>query len=259
MSASPSAIPRISGPSLTTSAVSTRTRVLVQLSIAVGALHHVDHILRADRSGWPATGEVTAFTASLIVYPLLFVARARRTTPTMALACVTLVFLLAQGSHTFIEHPADQYGVWARGYSVLPWALGQPNLLHLRSHGMGVAAVVLSVTLSLVLALAMLSAWQDRRAERRSRRASNAIHAANGKQRRVAARLTHLGVSVALGALVYAPDAAAAMLRVGMQWVGFPLMALSGLYLWQGHRLTSALRRRGRPISDLTPIRPEAA
>jgi CubicO group peptidase (beta-lactamase class C family) len=42
--------------------------------LAVAALtlaHLVDHVLRADASGWPFTGEVTWFTASLVLFPVL--------------------------------------------------------------------------------------------------------------------------------------------------------------------------------------------
>lgn len=34
----------------------------------VGFLHHVDHVLRVDHSGWPFVSTVTPFTFSLIVY-----------------------------------------------------------------------------------------------------------------------------------------------------------------------------------------------
>jgi hypothetical protein len=35
------------------------------------ALHQADHVLRADNSGWPLTPDVTPFTISFIVYPLM--------------------------------------------------------------------------------------------------------------------------------------------------------------------------------------------
>ena len=33
--------------------------------------HHLDHVLRGDHTGWPLTGQVTPFTFSLVVYPLI--------------------------------------------------------------------------------------------------------------------------------------------------------------------------------------------
>ena len=36
-----------------------------------GVLHHVDHVVRGNHSGWPFREEVTPFTFSLLVYALL--------------------------------------------------------------------------------------------------------------------------------------------------------------------------------------------
>ena len=36
-----------------------------------GLLHHVDHVVRGNHSGWPFVEEVTPFTFSLLVYALL--------------------------------------------------------------------------------------------------------------------------------------------------------------------------------------------
>jgi hypothetical protein len=43
------------------------------LLVVVGLVfaHLVDHVLRGDRSGWPFTGEVTWFTAGLLLFPTL--------------------------------------------------------------------------------------------------------------------------------------------------------------------------------------------
>ena len=38
--------------------------------VGLAFLHHVDHVLRADNSGWPFTADVTPFTISLLVYPI---------------------------------------------------------------------------------------------------------------------------------------------------------------------------------------------
>jgi hypothetical protein len=38
---------------------------------AFGVLHHVDHVVRGNHSGWPFREEVTPFTFSLLVYALL--------------------------------------------------------------------------------------------------------------------------------------------------------------------------------------------
>ena len=49
-------------------------RVLLALGVLVtvfGLLHHVDHVVRGNHSGWPFVEEVTPFTFSLLVYALL--------------------------------------------------------------------------------------------------------------------------------------------------------------------------------------------
>ena len=49
-------------------------RVLLVLGIVVtvfGVLHHVDHVVRGNHSGWPFEEAVTPFTFSLLVYALL--------------------------------------------------------------------------------------------------------------------------------------------------------------------------------------------
>ena len=44
---------------------------LALLAAALGALHHLDHIVRANHVGWPVIPQVTPFTFSLLVYPAL--------------------------------------------------------------------------------------------------------------------------------------------------------------------------------------------
>jgi hypothetical protein len=49
-------------------------RPLLVLGVGVtvlGVLHHVDHVVRGNHSGWPFQGEVTPFTFSLLIYALL--------------------------------------------------------------------------------------------------------------------------------------------------------------------------------------------
>ena len=50
------------------------SQTLVGLAIAIvvfGLLHHADHVFRGNHSGWPFTANVTPFTFSLLIYPLL--------------------------------------------------------------------------------------------------------------------------------------------------------------------------------------------
>jgi hypothetical protein len=44
---------------------------LTWLAAALSLGHHLDHLIRHNAVGWPVTDQVNAFTASLIVYPVI--------------------------------------------------------------------------------------------------------------------------------------------------------------------------------------------
>ena len=62
--------------------------------------------------------------------------------------------------------------------------------------------------------------------------------------RRSAQRAGHLLLAVALGAFVYSPLRTVPEAVFAVQFVLFPLLALSGLLLWQGSRLRRWYRAR---------------
>jgi hypothetical protein len=119
---------------------------LLAASAAIGILHHIDHVLRADHSGWPFRADVTPFTFSLLVYPVFFSVFLIRK-PLYQAAASFALFLFATLAHTFLETPFDQYHTWAHG-SGTPGYEGLTNLLHIRSQAMGLLAVTLTVLLS---------------------------------------------------------------------------------------------------------------
>jgi hypothetical protein len=50
------------------------SRTLYRLTYLAAALslgHHLDHVIRHNAVGWPLTGQVNAFTISLVVYPVI--------------------------------------------------------------------------------------------------------------------------------------------------------------------------------------------
>ena len=47
------------------------SRALIYLAMLLSAGHHLDHVLRGTHLGWPLTDQVTPFTISLGVYPLI--------------------------------------------------------------------------------------------------------------------------------------------------------------------------------------------
>jgi hypothetical protein len=132
--------------------------------VALAILHHLDHVLRDDNSGWPFTPDVTPFTISLLVYPIFvldFLLLRRR--PWVRVGLVAVLFVALQVTHAIVEPPADQYGTWAKGTSAVPHALGQPNLLHTASPVLGAVSVATSSLLSVaVLAALVLLAREAR-------------------------------------------------------------------------------------------------
>ena len=101
--------------------LSTRFRNQHGRHVVVGLIHHSDHVLRFDHSGWPFRANVNPFTYSLLAYPITLFALlgsaqlfwARR-----------LVLLVGAGftlwAHLMIETPAMQYAVWAHNHPAAP-------------------------------------------------------------------------------------------------------------------------------------------
>ena len=140
-----------------------RSDRLILACIGIALLHHVDHVLRADHSGWPFTDRVTPFTFSLGVYLFMVTALMIRKRRWLRFGVMVPVFFFAQFAHMGAETPHDQYNTWASGVSDFAEAAGQPNLLGLTSPTLGYFAVVISVTLSLMLLATLWSLWRDAR------------------------------------------------------------------------------------------------
>ena len=135
---------------------------LLLLAAAVALVHHVDHVLRVDHSGWPFLPEVTPFTFSLVIYPVFLSAFLLKSRPWYRVAAAALLFLFSVFAHAFLETPLDQYRTWAYG-SDFPGHVGQHNLLGRDSKFLGVCAVVVTALLSLTLLAALLAFLREAR------------------------------------------------------------------------------------------------
>ena len=134
--------------------------------VALAFLHHLDHVLRADNSGWPFTPDITPFTISLLVYPIVALDfLLLRDRPWVRVGLVAFLFVALQVTHAIVEPPADQYGTWANGTSAVPHALGQPNLLHTASPVLGALSVAVSSLLSLAVLTALVLLTREARAK----------------------------------------------------------------------------------------------
>ena len=118
----------------------TRAEKLLLITAAFGLLHHVDHVLRVNHSGWPFIADVTPFTYSLAIYPLVGILLTLRDRPWLRVGLAAALFAFPTLSHIFIETPLDQYHTWA--------ARPEVNLLSVASPILGGLAVAITVALS---------------------------------------------------------------------------------------------------------------
>lgn len=121
------------------------------LGIAVFAfLHHADHVLRTDHSGWPFQPEVTPFTFSLLVYPVLLADYLAITKPWLRVGLLSAGLAFLIWIHITIETPVHLYQTWSTGASTTEANPGVPNLL-------GVSSPVLGIVANLVLVMLLIA------------------------------------------------------------------------------------------------------
>jgi hypothetical protein len=148
---------------VTRSDISPATRKLLVATLVVGLLHHTDHVLRVDHSGWPFRADVTPFTYSLAAYPMLL----------FALFGPPALFwlrwgLLAAGTsftlfaHVAIESPQMQFAMWAYNRSLEPELAGVRNMCGVQSSEIGYAAVTISMALNVLLVTSTIAMAADR-------------------------------------------------------------------------------------------------
>lgn len=135
--------------------------------VGLGLLHHADHVLRVDHSGWPFKSEFSPFTISLIVYPIALIVLWQRHRPWLRVGLVAAVLVATQATHVLVETPADQYGVWADNMSSVDDTLGDPNLLEIESDALGFVAAGVSILLSAAMVTTLLLLIQNARRHKR--------------------------------------------------------------------------------------------
>jgi hypothetical protein len=142
---------------------------LTWLALALSLGHHLDHLLRGNAVGWPVTDQVNAFTASLVVYPIvaagLVLFRAGRVGP-------GFWALVSGGGAGFVA--AVHFGPAAVEPPELILAPDQPPLL---------GWLALAWLVAFVAVLAVTSLYETRRwaAHRQARRAGRPVDAEAGR------------------------------------------------------------------------------
>lgn len=145
-----------------------RSEKLLLVVVGISLLHHLDHVLRVDHSGWPFVARVSPFTYSLLAYPLLISIFAARSAPWYRVFGTGALLLFATLAHIFFEPLRDKFHTWAYG-SDLPGHVGESNLLHYHSCVLGVCSVGLAILLSVGLLLALLAFLHDAKQHRAAR------------------------------------------------------------------------------------------
>jgi len=135
---------------------------LLVAALVVGGLHHVDHVLRVDHSGWPFRADVNPFTFSLVAYPiLLFALLGPERWFWLRWAGVAVGASFTLFAHVWIESPQMQYAMWAYNRSLEPGLWNIRNLCGAQSGTMGVIAVAISMTLNILLVTVMVTMLTD--------------------------------------------------------------------------------------------------
>lgn len=139
------------------------TTWLLWTSLLLAFLHHIDHALRVDHSGWPFRDAVTPFTYSLLAYPvILFALFGPRSLYWMRWGLLAGATAFTLYAHTAIESPATQFNMWAFNSSL--HAEGLNNALNVRSSTLGFLSVAIGMTLNVIAVVSTVAMlWQGLR------------------------------------------------------------------------------------------------
>lgn len=83
------------------------------MATLLGLAHHVDHVIRGNHVGWPVVPEVTPFTYSLAIYPLVVAGFVLSVAGRAGARYWTVVLTLGTGMLVF--------------FHVSPWAVEPPS------------------------------------------------------------------------------------------------------------------------------------
>ncbi len=114
--------------------VDRRLLLLIGLATIFGIGHHLDHIIRGNHVGWPLIPEITVFTYTLFIYPVIAVGVYLTVTDrvgawywAIVLGAILAAVVLTHFGPWAAEPPRDviePYESTAVGYAAFAWLLG---------------------------------------------------------------------------------------------------------------------------------------
>ncbi|ELZ02895.1 hypothetical protein C482_04511 [Natrialba chahannaoensis JCM 10990] len=117
-----------------TAGVDTRLYFLIGIGTIFGIGHHLDHIIRGNHVGWPLIPEVTVFTYTLLIYPVIAIGVYLTVTEqvgvrywTIVLGGILFAVVITHFGPWATEPPQDvidPYESVALGYAAFGWLLG---------------------------------------------------------------------------------------------------------------------------------------
>jgi hypothetical protein len=128
-----------------------RSDIIMWSTLTLGALHHVDHVLRDNHSGFPFTKNVNEFTASLAIYPIILSGHFFDLGPNYWITVESAALIGLGLAHTLVEPPSHQHDPWANG----------TNLLGVKSKALGRTSQAVSVLLWVGMAAHLGSSIAD--------------------------------------------------------------------------------------------------
>lgn len=119
--------------------------VLLAVPTLLGMAHHVDHVVRGNHVGWPVTPEVTPFTYSLVIYPVVAVGLYLTLTDRAGVGLWAAIMAASAGMLAF--------------FHVSPWAVEPPQDVILPYANPLVGYAAFAVLLALMASVVAVGAY----------------------------------------------------------------------------------------------------
>lgn len=137
---------------------------ILAVSLPFGVLHHIDHVLRVDHSGWPFQSEISPFTFTLLIYPAIYLVHKYKDKKKFVASVLGFISIFLIFAHTMTEPPQQVYTTWAQNISTdapLFRSSGERNLLNQKLPLIGFISVSIHAAITLLILSAFLVSLRD--------------------------------------------------------------------------------------------------